>query len=219
MADAGRIDGEALVAALRAQGADRINPVRFRFIEAMARRLVKQSGASREILERRLAELLADYEGRLRQGGHDGRQALDEPGEQGGGPLVALLDLIGRTAAEGSGASGPTTAIGRHDPVPGELKSITYFRDTWSKLSVDRQLAEALERAPENAGPLNSHHLVLQALRQMRDISPDYLKHFMSCVDALLWLEQADGGRTPGQKVASGGDAEKPRKPARRNAG
>ena len=83
-------------------------------------------------------------------------------------------------------------------PVPSaepahELKSLRYFRRTWSALSVDRQLAQG----PENAGPLNSHRLVLRSLQLMRDVAPNYLERFMSYADALLWLEQADGAPPP----------------------
>jgi hypothetical protein len=73
-----------------------------------------------------------------------------------------------------------------------ELKSLRYFRSTWSRLSAEQQLAQALAQAPENAGPLNSHLLVLRALQLMQDVSPDYLQRFMSYADTLLWLEQVD---------------------------
>ncbi|RJG01027.1 DUF2894 domain-containing protein [Noviherbaspirillum sedimenti] len=71
-----------------------------------------------------------------------------------------------------------------------ELKTIQRFRNTWSKLSVDKQLTQALEQAPKNAGPINSHMLVLRSLALMRDISPDYLNRFMSYADTLLCLDQ-----------------------------
>ena len=51
----------------------------------------------------------------------------------------------------------------------------------------------------------------------MRDVSPDYLKRFMSYVDALFWLDQTEIVRNPGQKNATDGD--KKRKSTRRNAG
>lgn len=54
-------------------------------------------------------------------------------------------------------------------------------------------LSEAVQRGPENAGPLNSHRLVLRTLGIMRDLSPDYLRRFMTHADTLLWLEQAHG--------------------------
>jgi hypothetical protein len=39
----------------------------------------------------------------------------------------------------------------------------------------------------------------------MRDTSPEYLQHFMSYVDGLLWLEQADSQSKPAPKVAPRG--------------
>jgi hypothetical protein len=207
-----------IIAALREQGAERFDPVRFRFIEALARRTGAQRGAAREILEARLAKALADYGSRFEQAAGKSDRLVAEEQMPGGSPLADLLALIGQPAPEDR--EGSLDKIGmRQAEAPGELKSMRYFRSTWSKLSVDKQLAQALEKAPENAGPLNSHHLVLQSLQQMRDISPDYLKRFMSYVDALFWLDQADSSRNPGQKNAAGGDAEKTRKSARRNGG
>ena len=208
----------AIIAALREQGAERFDPVRFRFIEALARRTAEQSGSARKILDDRLAQALADYGSRFAGAGSAPEQPVAEEPLLGGSPLADLLSLIGQQAPEDQ--VGSLDKIGmRQVEAPGELKSMRYFRSTWSKLSVDKQLAQALEKAPENAGPLNSHHLVLQALQQMRDISPDYLKRFMSYVDALFWLDQADSSRNPGQKNAAGGDAEKTRKSTRRNGG
>ena len=63
------------------------------------------------------------------------------------------------------------------------------FRNTWSKLSANKQLAQALDTAPKNAGPINSHMLVLRSLALMREISPDYLNRFMSYADTLLCLD------------------------------
>ncbi|GHA75294.1 hypothetical protein GCM10007067_10510 [Lysobacter bugurensis] len=56
----------------------------------------------------------------------------------------------------------------------------------------ESQLREALEEAPENAGPLNSASLVHRALTLMREVSPEYLAPFMAYVDALAWLEGMD---------------------------
>ena len=84
-----------------------------------------------------------------------------------------------------------------------ELKSLRYFRSTWSRLSLEQQLSRALAQAPDNAGPLNSHFLVLQALIRMRDIAPPYLEGFIAHVDALLWLERADAGRGMAPKAGA----------------
>ena len=89
-----------------------------------------------------------------------------------------------------------------------ELKTIRRFRNTWSKLSADTQLTQALAQAPKNAGPINSHMLVLRSLALMREISPDYLSRFMSYADTLLCLDQGEkeklgnAKRPPGTKAA-----------------
>lgn len=72
-----------------------------------------------------------------------------------------------------------------------ELKSVARFRETWALISAEAEVDLAAFRAPSNAGPLNAHRLVLQALGQMRDLSPDYLRHCLSQVDTLMWLDQA----------------------------
>lgn len=87
---------------------------------------------------------------------------------------------------KGSAMSGMTAA-----PRP-ELKTIRNFRNTWSKLSVEKQVTQALEHAPANAGPINSHMLVLRSLALMRDVSPDYLNRFMTYADTLLCLDQGE---------------------------
>ncbi|HRP95546.1 MAG TPA: DUF2894 domain-containing protein [Rhodocyclaceae bacterium] len=237
----------AQIEALRARGAQRFDPVGLRFIEALAGHAASQGGAARRVLDRRLARALAEYGERLDLAERDARDALDggtlrfpesadslrqhfETADfgrlhrllarldtQGGGsPLGALLAHIARHATtEGSGG----VAADNGDPFEpgGELKALRYFRSTWSRLSVDRQLARAFAQAPQSAGPLNSHFLVLQALRQMRDVSPEYLEQFMSYADALLWLEQADGGgRPPAQKAAVRAERGTKRKSTRR---
>jgi len=215
---------DALIRAWREQGADRRDPVRFRFIEALARRTASQQGAARTVLEKRLARALADFAERLARPCADRAAETPEAVRLGGSALGELLALLAQhtpqRAATGTPAIPP--AEGERIPAtPGELKAMTYFRSTWSRLSIERQLAEAIERAPENAGPLNSHHLVLRALQRMRDTSPAYLKRYLSYVDALFWLEQAqaEAPRTPGQKRAAGGEGEAPRKVSRRKAG
>jgi hypothetical protein len=45
---------------------------------------------------------------------------------------------------------------------------------------------------PENAGPLNSQHLVHRSLLLMRELSPEYLERFVGYIDALQWLEQSN---------------------------
>lgn len=72
-----------------------------------------------------------------------------------------------------------------------ELRSARQFREHWARRAIDRAIARAMDKAPENAGPLNAHQLVIRALTTMGDISPAYQNRFVSYIDTLLWLEQA----------------------------
>ncbi|WP_299815756.1 DUF2894 domain-containing protein, partial [Tardiphaga sp.] len=82
-----------------------------------------------------------------------------------------------------------TTAAGD----PGlELKTVRESRATWARMSVDKQLALAMKRGPENAGPINSHNLVLRSLAMMQGISPGYLSRMVSYVDTLLCLDTGE---------------------------
>ena len=81
-----------------------------------------------------------------------------------------------------------------------ELAELDYFREVWSKVRTEKQMRQSLEQVPGNAGPLNSSSLVHRALSLMREVSPGYLKQFLSYVDALSWMEQINGGAAPAGK-------------------
>jgi hypothetical protein len=73
------------------------------------------------------------------------------------------------------------------------LRSAQRFHETWSRISAETEVIKAEKKAPDNAGPLNSHKLVLHTLSLMRDLSPDYLRGFLAQAETLLWLDQAHG--------------------------
>lgn len=184
----------AVIAALRERGAEGFDPVRFRFIEALARRAEMYQGDARQLLDGRLAEVLEEYTARFEQAQGKIEKAADEQES----PLAELAAYIAQCSPVDAGIRvAPEGESSTNSPAEtsAELKSVRYFRDTWAKLSVDQQLTQALAQAPENAGPLNSHLLMLRAFERMRDLSPEYLNRFMSYVDALLWLDQADSGK------------------------
>lgn len=81
-----------------------------------------------------------------------------------------------------------------------DLDVLEYFRETWSKLSTNGNLRQSLAQVPENAGPLNSSHLMHRALSLMHDVSPDYLRHFLRHADALSWLEDMETTGVLGNK-------------------
>lgn len=214
------------LATLGSAGAEHFDPVRFHYLKVLAGRVSAQEGAAKAILTQRLSDELASYRQRfttaqrvaqaivkrvtaqhpdaadkLKQrfasGDFRGVQRLAATLDAGdkSAPLAGLIRYIEHHTPEHAGGGREGSTGSRT-----ELKSLRYFRNTWSKLSVDKQVAQAMDQAPENAGPLNSHHLVLRSLALMRDISPDYLNCFMSYVDTLLCLDQAVRDSKPAAK-------------------
>lgn len=181
------VDPMEAVAALRAQPTPPFDPVRLHFLAAMARRTQAHQGTARRLLEDKLAEALRDYQDRAVQAPMLPVQAA---APRGPSPLAELTRQLAQQPPVGTSATASPLEAGASSRP--ELKSVRYFRDTWSQLSLDRQMAQALAQAPENAGPLNSQQLVLRALSVMRTLSPDYFQHFMSYANSLLWLEHAD---------------------------
>ena len=84
-----------------------------------------------------------------------------------------------------------------------EMQSVVRFRRTWTNGRAHERVAAAAARKPQNAGPLNSHMLVLQALDMMQALPGDYLRRFLTHVETLQWLEAAQ---------APGSSAGKPRR-------
>lgn len=228
--------------AWRERGADRLDPVRFRFIDALRRRAAAHGGDARRLLDTRLAALIDAYAADLRRAESNGdacecagapapapasstspaptpaapsttttSPATSSPAEPARGPLAALLDYIGSrerpTASapdETRAAPASSTASGRV-ALRAEPELLDYFRETWSKLSADSQLRASLEQVPKNAGPLNSSSLVHRSLSLMRELSPEYLRQFLSYVDALSWLQQMNGDEAAtGDEAARG---------------
>lgn len=219
-------DADLQIASLRSKGADRLDPVRFHFIEALARRMPQQQGEARRILDGRLADALTAYRQRFEQTQNEAQETIARIAQQHpaasdelqrhfvAGDFSGMARFIARLEKKDTHTSladltrhieqqSPDNADACQAEDAGsrrELKAIRSFRNTWSKLSVDRQVTQAIAQAPENAGPLNSHMLVLRSLALMRDISPDYLSRFMSYAETLLWLDQADEKNRPPAK-------------------
>ncbi|AOJ07330.1 DUF2894 domain-containing protein [Burkholderia mayonis] len=217
--------------AWRARGADRLDPVRFRFIDALLRRTAGQTGDARRILDTRLSALLDAYADDLQRAESkaDARERAaatpmstsmptpmspSMPAEAARGPLAALLDYIGSQerpddGGPAAGAAGSAANRSRLALRP-EPEMLAYFREIWSRVSADSQLRESLEQVPRNAGPLNSSSLVHRSLSLMRELSPEYLRQFLSYVDALSWLAQMNGDEAAaGDDAARGGSAKK----------
>jgi hypothetical protein len=188
----------------RDSGADRADPVRFRFIEALARRASGYRGEAGRLLEARVAGLVADYGELLARASRVVPSPTPAPTSPSTPPqwpaalagLAALNERLGRhknptavPATHATNAPAVLAASPAHRAHHAEPELADYFRDTWARVSVDRQLRQSLAGVPENAGPLNTNHLVHRSLSLMREVSPGYLEQFLSYVDALSRLE------------------------------
>jgi hypothetical protein len=211
--------------AWRAEGADRLDPLRFGFIEALATRTPQHAGQARELLVQRLAVLLQAYAKDLARTQAEGGDA-DSAGVVAS-PLGELLACMGRpvtgtsavaavAAGNDAGGSGADVAA-EEQAVPAQafqpLPVLDEMRTVWSRMRNDSQLRESLDQVPADAGPLNSDMLVHRALQLMQATAPGYLQHFIAYADALSSLqhlrESSAGGAAETATVAAG------RKPAR----
>ena len=204
--------------ALRAQGAPLHDPVGLAFIEALARRSASHAGAARQLLDARLAQAMADCAAHCAQRRARPGQPLPDPAARGRcGPLADLLrhlDRLGHApAAVAAGAASGADATGL-PALPTGLKAWRQSRQTWARLSVDRQLSRSLATLPQNPGPLNSHLLALRSLQSMQDIAPGYLQAFVAQVELMDWLDRASLGPAPAPGKAARRERGKPRKAA-----
>lgn len=195
---------QARLQALREAGAGQADPIGLAYLEGLARQAQGHYGPLQARLQQRLGAALDRFE-QARAG------AMNEPppvrGESAStrpAPAAVLSELnrllreasVPAPLAEGEEA---VSAPVRSPAGRPEMKSVTRFREGWSRLRAETRVTEALGRKPENAGPLNSHALLLRSLDLMRGLSPDYLRRFVTHVDALLWLDAA-GQKPPPAK-------------------
>jgi len=160
--------------------------VRARFAQALARRAQAHAGGARQRLEERVAALTAPAPG-------SGEPPPPAFASSQRGALAALVDHAAREKpAPVLGAPTPASSPVPGKPAAPDTRTVQFFKRTWSRLSADQRLAQSRATLPENAGPLNSHHLVHRSLTLMRELSPEYLERFVGYVDALQWLEQAN---------------------------
>lgn len=195
---------------LRGDGPGRLDPVRLRYLEVLARRMQAAPAAVRLILRGKLQQGLADCGeclGQLRSPrsapARHGNVVHDEtaPRQAPGTPLAALNGYIETATRNATSRDTDAVPSGTGHTSP-ELKSARRFREAWSRIRAEDALEQAVGRAPEDAGPLNSHMLMLRSLTLMRELSPDYLRRFLSQAESLLWLELAQGKlRQPGARA------------------
>jgi len=224
-----------LLGAWRQQHAERLDPLRFRFIEALARRVDAHHGQARRLLEQKLSALLDAYAADLARtpaattADADAHDDIDTDSEAVAVADAATASMTARSPLgellqrfAGSAANDPHDASGAANAMPPQpaqqLPALDDARRLWTELRSRSQLRQSLQQAPADAGPLNSGVLVHRALALMRTLSPGYLQHFLAYVDALSWLQQMrDGGtlatqQKPGADIGKKPTRGKPRK-------
>ena len=170
--------------ALREAGAARVDPVGWHYIEVLAERTRQQHGLAQTLLQARLDQALQDFSARMTATSENTPANAAPPSPS---PLAQLLqDMKPAGAATLAGQAHPDRGWAAASP------RVQQFRRQLRRISVQKQVSQAIAQAPQNAGPINSHMLVLRALGLMRDISPDYLNRFMNYVDTLLCLDESE---------------------------
>nr|WP_240434089.1 DUF2894 domain-containing protein [Achromobacter sp. B7] len=220
-ADAAGVDVPTLAAqatldAWGDSGADRLDPVRFRFLQAMARRTAPLQGLARQQLEDKLDTHLRAYAQLLEAvepdaSTMDSAEASPAASATPQTAPAALTELLAYLTYPDAPDNDPTwdrDALGLREAYP-DVQMLEYFRGVWSRVSADRQVRQSQEQVHKNAGPLNSNQLVHRALSLMRELSPGYLQQFLSYTDALMWMEQIHAATAPAPKESTRSGAAK----------
>ena len=215
-------DIRAQLDAWQACGADQADPVRFRLMEALARRCAGHSGAVRGLLDERLRGLAAAYAAIVQRYTDNDSDIADggAPSTPISGPTASALgalvhDITARArpaivvASNDARSPAPVPAHAPQSDAPLVDALADYFRETWARVSVEQHFRLSLERVPENAGPLNTDHLVHRSLSLMRETSPEYLRHFLSYVEGMSWLEQLGAAAAAEKEAARAAAAKK----------
>jgi hypothetical protein len=206
---------------LRHAGAARLEPVRFAYLQALSRRIAGHEGQVQRLLRKKLEASLADCRGRL---AGTVVSAQDASSQRTSLTRAAAATMKADAITHAGAASTPLAQLTarlhavsaeRHDGMaddeprqPHELPSARRFRQAWNTAHTLEQVQQALARKPAQAGPLNSHALVVESLALMRCASPEYLRRFLQYAESLQWLEQARA-QVPRTQA-------RPAKPARR---
>ena len=165
----------------QATAAAQLDPVSWHYIQVLAERTRAQTGPAQALLQDKLHTALTQLQARLKAHTDENESQNIKPACLTPSPLSALLkDMAAPSAERPLSPSGH----GRMDN-----PRVAQFRQQLGKMSVQKQVTQAIAQAPQNAGPINSHMLVLRSLGLMRDLSPDYLHRFMGYVDTLLFLD------------------------------
>lgn len=154
---------------------------------AVTRRNVRQQLAQRSDTENRKA-FKALIEQLL---GEDTETVTDNP---------SLTQLLQQQEAQ---AARQLFGNAAHRSANAELKSIGAFRETWNRQHADQLVDTSVNQGPKDAGPLNPERLAIRSLSAVRNISPHYLKRFVSYIETLMWLQQLESQTNSSRKKSA----------------
>ena len=186
---------ETLMQRLLEAGASNVDAVGWHYIEVLAQRTRQQTGPAAALLHDKLQLALQAFETRMLAARASAPSAPKRAATAS--PLGVLLQEMAPTQVPHVPPATGSFSSHRESPRVGQ------FRQQLRQISVQKRVSKAIAQAPHNAGPINSHMLVLRALGLMRDISPDYLNRFMAHVDTLMCLEEAERMRLQSRKTTS----------------
>lgn len=182
---------EAWMQRLLEAGAARLDAVGWHHAQALAQRARTHTGPVQALLDEKLQDTLRALEQGL------SRPATRHPASEPPAPSPLALLLRDMTP------SLPQASAQRFlSSMPPESPRARQFRQKLRQINVQKRVSKAMAQGPQNAGPINSHMLVLRSLGLMRDISSDYLNRFMAHVDTLMCLQASEQTR---QSTAKGG--------------
>lgn len=197
---------------LKTSAAGQRDPVRLRYIEALLCKYEASSGNLSALLETKVKAALSEYR---QQHAAQPKPAKAIPAANQAnsalGGLTSLLDSLQHATDDPDSAPLDQTlrqqehdladAIAQQAHQPGssapaprqkELRAARRFYSAMVKLNADKVVTQAIAEVPEECGPLNPQRLATRSLDTMRQLSPHYLSRFVSYIDTLFWLEQAD---------------------------
>jgi hypothetical protein len=216
------LESPQALASLRQQGAARFDAVAWHYIEVLSNKLKAHHGAAHGLLQSKLDKAVQDLQARMAAAssltpasasdstlGHALDPTLDLMPRAPSSPLAQLLQVLAAPATPATGM-GTGTGTGTGNIGRAENPRIAQFRKTLSQISVQKQVTQAIAQAPHNAGPINSHMLVLRSMGLMRQRAPNYLNRFMGYVDTLLSLQAAGKAKPLIKKPRAAVSAKKP---------
>jgi hypothetical protein len=174
------------------------DPVGWHYTEQLSHRANEATGLTRDLLLAKLDKALAELNARW-----DAKKLSGEPdASHEAAPEAPLPSPLAQLLQEMTPATDETRPHKSSMPNAWRAESprIQQFRKQLGQISVQKQVTKAMAQAPQNAGPINSHMLVLRSLHLMREASPEYLGRFMVYLDTLLCLDAPIAVKQPVKK-------------------